>query len=128
MGTRGNQGFAGPWTAGLLRSLLEGAPEALLVVDGGGRVALASTEAERLFGYSHRELLGLPVELLVPERFRDQHRAHETAHFRNPHPRLSAVGLELFAVRKDGTELRRRGTAQPGQRRPRRPLDLLRRP
>ncbi len=104
MGTREYQGLAGPWTAELLRSLLEVAPEAVIVIEGSGRVALASAEAERLFGYSHQELIGLPVELLVPPRFRAHHRADVTAHSRDPHPRLSAVGLDLFAVRKDGRE------------------------
>ncbi len=105
MGTRGHQGFSGPWTADLFRSLFEVAPEALILVDGRGQVALASAEAERLFGYAPGELLGVPVGLLVPARFRAQHRAHESAHFRHPRARLSTAGLDLFAVRKDGSEL-----------------------
>jgi PAS domain S-box-containing protein len=86
------------------RGLLESAPDAILLVDEAGRIALVNTQTERVFGYSRDELLGQPVEVLVPERFRGNHPAHRTAYAREPRVRPMGEGRELFGLRKDGTE------------------------
>jgi PAS domain S-box-containing protein len=87
------------------RALLESAPDAMVVVDGGGRMVLVNAQTERLFGYSRGELLGQPVEILVPQRFRSAHVAHRDDYSADPHVRPMGVGLELFGRRKDNSEL-----------------------
>ena len=84
--------------------LLEAAPDAILEVDPEGRIVLANTEAERLFQRSREELVGLPVEELLPERFRGGHVAHRDHYVAHPVRRPMGAGLDLYAVRKDGTE------------------------
>ncbi len=91
-------------TEATFRGLLESAPDAMVIVDDCGRILLVNTQAERLFGYERRELLGQSVELLVPERSRAPHASERAAYCRGPHPRSMGVGRELFAVRKNGTE------------------------
>jgi PAS domain S-box-containing protein len=84
--------------------LLEAAPDAILEVDPQGRIVVANTEAERLFQRSREELVGLPVESLLPERFRGGHFAHRAHYGAHPVRRPMGAGLDLYAVRKDGTE------------------------
>ncbi len=84
--------------------LLEAAPDSILEVDPQGRIVLANTEAERAFQRSREELIGLPVETLLPERFRGGHTAHRDRYGAHPVRRPMGAGLDLFAVRKDGTE------------------------
>ncbi len=84
--------------------LLEAAPDAILEVDPQGRIVLANNEAQRLFQRSGEELVGLPVEALLPERFRDGHLAHRAHYGARPVRRPMGAGLDLYAVRKDGTE------------------------
>ncbi|NIP72957.1 MAG: PAS domain S-box protein [Gammaproteobacteria bacterium] len=85
--------------------VLEAAPDAMVVVDNGGRIVLVNHMAERMLGYSRSELVGQPVEMLVPERFRRRHPRHRDAYGRDPRPRYMGEGRELSARRKDGTEL-----------------------
>ncbi len=87
------------------RELLEGAPDASLIVDQEGRIQFVNTRAVTLFGYAPEELLGRPLEILVPDRFRETHVRHRVGYAVNPHPRPMGSGLELFARRKDGSEL-----------------------
>jgi PAS domain S-box-containing protein len=74
------------------------------MVDDAGNIVLVNTEVERLFGYPREELLGRPVETLVPERFRSRHPVDRVGFFRDPTVRAMGAGRELFGLRKDGTE------------------------
>jgi protein-histidine pros-kinase len=86
------------------KDLLESAPDAMVIVSKDGRIQLINAQTEKLFRYSRQELVGQWVELLVPERFRRAHPAHRTGYFAAPRPRAMGSGLELFGMRKDGTE------------------------
>ena len=86
------------------RGLLEAAPDAFLLIDQTGAIVLVNSQAERLFGYTRDELLGQPVEALVPERFRGNHPAHRTGYAREPRVRPMGEGRELYGLRKDGSE------------------------
>jgi PAS domain S-box-containing protein len=86
------------------KSLLESAPDAIVIVDTAGRITLVNSQTERVFGYPRSELLGQRVESLIPERYRGQHLQDRTKYALNPCIRPMGLGLELFGLRKDGTE------------------------
>jgi PAS domain S-box-containing protein len=88
------------------RDLLESAPDAMMIADREGRIVLVNGQAERLFGYTRAELLGQPIELLIPERFREGHVRHRAGYVGQPRVRQMGAGLELFGRRKDGAEFR----------------------
>lgn len=84
------------------KGLLEAAPDAMFIVDERGRIILINSQVEELFGYERRELLGKPMEILVPERFRGGHPAHRSGYFHNPKPRPMGAGVDLAGLRKGG--------------------------
>ena len=84
--------------------LLEAAPDAILEVDRDGRILLLNAAAERLFGFAREELLGQPVELLVPLRFREAHPVHRASFLADPSTREVAPGGCVEALRKDGSQ------------------------
>jgi PAS domain S-box-containing protein len=86
------------------RGLLEAAPDAMVIMNQQGRLVLVNAQTERIFGYSRDELVGAPIEILVPERYREKHPALWQAYLRDPKPRPMGRGLALSGRRKDGTE------------------------
>jgi PAS domain S-box-containing protein len=88
-----------------LRQVLESAADAIIICDERGRILIANGQAERLFGYTRCELLGQPVERLVPEGLHEQHAAERSDYWGHLTPRPMGTGLELFARRKDGTSV-----------------------
>ncbi|WP_432020683.1 SpoIIE family protein phosphatase [Streptomyces sp. 1222.5] len=86
------------------RGLLEAAPDAMVIVDDAGIIRLVNAQTEALFGYQREELLGRPVELLVPGRFRGHHTHHRNGYAHNQQVRPMGAGLDLYGLRKDGTE------------------------
>ena len=91
--------------AGLkVEDFLEFAPDAILGVDESGRIVLVNRQAEAMFGCTRAELLGRSIETLVPERFRAVHAGHRGGYFRDPRTRPMGADLELFGLRRDGSE------------------------
>ncbi len=88
----------------MFRDLLEADPDATVIVGQDGRIALVNRQTEKLFGYSRDQLVGNEVEILVPERFRGRHQGFRRDFFTDPRLRPMGVGLELFAMRRDGSE------------------------
>jgi PAS domain S-box-containing protein len=86
------------------RRLLSVAPDAIVVVDTAGRIVLANHQAEILFGYASSEFYGQPIELLVPDRFRQPHIEHRMAYIAEPRVMSTAGRDGLFGLRKDGSE------------------------
>jgi PAS domain S-box-containing protein len=85
-------------------SLFEAVPDALVIVDERGMIVRANARAEGMFGYGRGELVGQPIERLVPERFRSDHRAQRERYTSRPHVRPMGVGLDLHGLTRDGRE------------------------
>jgi PAS domain S-box-containing protein len=88
----------------MFRGLLESAPDPIVIVNRYGRIVLVNTQTERVFGYLREDLLGQPVEILIPERFHGNHVSHRVSYSDNPHTRPMGIGLDLSARRRDGSE------------------------
>jgi len=93
-----------PFDDALARIAFDLSPSGMLAVDANGLILAANREVERLFGWTREELVGRPIEALVPERLRGSHPAHRTAFAVDPKARAMGVGRELHAVRRDGAE------------------------
>jgi diguanylate cyclase (GGDEF)-like protein/PAS domain S-box-containing protein len=79
-------------------------PEAIVVADNDGNILEANPQTELLFGYACGELLGNPIEILVPDRLRPVHAAHRNVYRNAPHVRPMGAGHDLYGKRKDGSE------------------------
>lgn len=97
-------GFSLEDIAGTRFPLLEYAPDAIVIVDVEGRIRLVNAQTEHLFGYYREEIIGEPVEKLIPGRYRGRHIGERLGYFGNPRVRPMGAGLELFGLRKDGGE------------------------
>ncbi|HEV8247174.1 MAG TPA: PAS domain S-box protein [Polyangiaceae bacterium] len=88
----------------LFGQLIEAAPDAMVIVNTEARIVLVNAQTEKLFGYARDELLGQPIEILVPRRFQRQHQSHRAAYTKDPRTRSMGSGLDLYGLRRDGSE------------------------
>jgi PAS domain S-box-containing protein len=86
------------------RRVVESAPNAMVMISSAGLIEMVNTQTELMFGYPRLELLGKPVEILVPERFRSHHPQLRRSFFGEPRARPMGAGRDLYALRKDGSE------------------------
>ena len=84
--------------------LLESTPDAIVLVNEAGLMVLVNAQAEAVFGYARAEMIGQPVEMLLPQRLRSQHLSHRGHFFGQPRARSMGAGLELYGLRKGGQE------------------------
>ena len=91
-------------TSSLVRGVLDSLPDAMVIIDSTGNILFAIAQVEALFGVPTAEIIGGPVEVLLPERYRQRHVGHRTSYTGNVRVRPMGAGLDLFATRKDGTE------------------------
>jgi PAS domain S-box-containing protein len=97
--------FAPVTGSGIFRHIVEAAPNAIVLVGSSGRIELVNAQTEKLFGYQRRELIGQPIEILVPERFRSAHPGHRNTFFARPSVRSMGAGRDLFGLHKSGREI-----------------------
>ena len=84
------------------QAVFRASPDAILLIGDDGLLRDANPEAETMFGWSRKELVGEPVEILVPSGVRDRHQRHREVYYRKPVSRPMGIGMELEAVHKDG--------------------------
>ena len=87
------------------RGLLENAPDAVVVINRRGKIVLVNAQMENVFGYPREDLLGQRIEMLMPECFRETHVGYVQDFVTSPHARPMGKGLDLYALRRDGTEI-----------------------
>src|SRR5689334_5944380 len=85
--------------------LLDTAPDAMVITNARGHIDFVNLQTEKLFGYSRSELIGQPIEVLIPDRFRASHIGHRSKFVNSPTVRPMGTGLQLYGRRKDGTEI-----------------------
>lgn len=86
------------------KALLESAPDAMVIVGNDGKIQMVNAQTEKLFLYKRAELIGNMVEMLIPQRYTQNHPSHRTSFFSDPRVRGMGIGLELYGKRKDNTE------------------------
>lgn len=91
-------------TDAYFKNLLESAPDAMIIVSDAGKIEIVNGQTEKMFGYTRSELLGKPIEMLLPARYRGRHEDHRVQFLKDPHIRPMGAGMELSALRKDGSE------------------------
>jgi PAS domain S-box-containing protein len=92
------------WVRPDVGDLLESAPDGMVIVNAEGKIVVVNSQTEILFGYSRQELIGQPVEILIPARLDHLHVKHRASFLAEPHVRPMGAGLELFGKRKSGIE------------------------
>lgn len=100
-----HEAFAEASTGDAFRQLLDAAPDAMIVVNGEGTIEFANAQTEKVFGYSRADLVGQPLDMLLPGRFRGTHAEHFRRYLKNPGTRAMGSGLELFGRRNDGIDI-----------------------
>jgi PAS domain S-box-containing protein len=88
----------------MLDALFKHATEGIIVSDNKGQIVMINPIAEKLFGYNKEELIGKKIEVLIPRRYTERHVNDREKYTQNPHPRSMGIGMDLFAMRKDGSE------------------------
>ncbi len=88
----------------VLAKFVDAVPVSFIIADDKGIIYLVNRQTELLFGYDQSELIGLPVEVLIPEPLRDIHVKHRAAYVEEPHSRVMGSGLQLSAKKKNGKE------------------------
>jgi PAS domain S-box-containing protein len=92
------------WVRPEVGDLLESAPDGMVIVNADGKIVIVNSQTEILFGYSRQELIGQPVEILIPARLERLHVSHRASFLAEPHVRPMGAGQELLGKRKNGTE------------------------
>jgi PAS domain S-box-containing protein len=92
------------WVRPEVGDLLESAPDGMVIVNADGKIVVVNSQTEILFGYSRQELIGQPVELLIPARLGRLHAKHRESFLVDPHVRPMGAGQELLGKRKNGVE------------------------
>src|SRR5260370_17706350 len=88
----------------MLAAFFRFSPDAVIVVDERGRITRVNDQVKMMFGYTSRELIGQRIEILIPPRFRGRHVANRSNYMSAPRLREMGVDLDLYALRKDGSE------------------------
>ncbi len=101
--TTGKSSKSGPQSL-FSPNLLEAVPDAMIAVDGDGKILHVNAQTEAMFGYSRDKLIGQRIELLVPERYRGRHEGHRADYGDQPKIRRMGAGLDLYGRRQDGSE------------------------
>jgi len=86
------------------QGLIESIPDAIIAIDSDFNILLANARTEKIFGYTRKELVGKPYDILIPERFRETHTKYCADYFAKPTRKIMALHLETQAKRKDGNE------------------------
>lgn len=89
----------------MIRGVIEAAPSAMILVNPEGKITLINAQVEAVFGYARQEVIGQPMEILVPERFRSHHSDYRNSFFADPKVRMLGAGRDLFGQRKDGSHV-----------------------